>query len=389
MKNTYKLYSCLLILLFILFCNLLFAQGVKRALIIGIDIYLPKNVTEVKSERTSWINLDGCVNDAISIKTLLESKYSFEEEHISLLSNEKATREGIINGIKQLTETSQKGDIVFIYYAGHGSQIKNIASSEADQKDETIVPSDGYLGVPDIRDKELNELLYRLSEKGVTLTIIFDSCHSGSVSRGLSDHEPKSRYMAPVPNAQINDPAISHDLIAKNVLIISAAQDEETAKEQVDEQGNPHGAFTYALIRALTTLPANAPAVKVIESARAIIKYNGKLQEPVIEGNDFRRNSTLTGLPRESIPNVLSIAVINIEDQDNITLQGGYISGIRENCKLKKADGHDTLQIQVTKVNGANSSQAKVIKGDFSRIKAGDMFQVTEWAMEAQNAIMH
>src|ERR1035437_7534478 len=47
----------------------------------------------------------------------------------------------------------------------------------------------------------------------------------------------------------------------------------------------------------------------------------------------------------------------------------------------------DTLLIQVIRVNGANSSLAKIIKGDFSRIKPGDMFQVTEWALETQNAL--
>ncbi|MGC1390746.1 MAG: caspase family protein [Bacteroidales bacterium] len=387
MKNPYKLFSCLFIILFILLSGPLSAEGTRRALIIGIDIYLPGNVTQVNSGRTSWINLDGCVNDAMSIKTLLASKYGFGEDHISLLTNEKATREGIINCIKRLTETSQKGDIVVIYYAGHGSQIRNIASSEADQKDETIVPSDAYLGAADIRDKEINELFYQLSEKGVILTAIFDSCHSGSISRGLADHEPKSRYLAPVPNARVNDPVIPHDLVSENVLIISAAQDEETAKEQEDEQGNPHGAFTFALIQALMTLPPNAPAIKIIESTRAIIKYNGKLQEPVFEGNDRRKNSTLTGLPRESVPNTFTVAVLKNEDRDSITLQGGYISGIRTNCKLTKIYDQDTLLIKVTQVNGANSSLAKVIKGDFSKIKAGDMFQVTEWALEAQNAL--
>jgi len=387
MEYRYNLFSCTFILWFILYSGSLLAEGTKRALIIGIDIYLPRNVSEINSARTSWINLDGCVNDALSIKTLLESKYGFDEGGITFLSNEKATRKGIIDGIKRLTETSQKGDIVVVYFAGHGSQIRNIASSEADQKDETIVPSDAYLGAPDIRDKEINELFYQLSVKGVILTAIFDSCHSGSISRGLAEHEPKSRYLAPVPNVQVNDPAIPHDLDAKNVLIISAAQDEETAKEQVDEQGNPHGAFTYALIRALMTLPANAPAIKIIESTRAVIKYNGKSQEPVFEGNDYRKNSTLIGVPRESVTNIMTVAVLKNEDKDNITLQGGYILGLRTDTKLMKVDNQDTLLIQVTQVNGANSSSSKIIKGDFNRINPGDMFQVTEWALESQNTL--
>src|ERR1035437_4868567 len=53
----------LLLIIFLSFS--LFTEGINRALIIGIDIYLPGNVTKVNSERTSWINLDGCVNDAM------------------------------------------------------------------------------------------------------------------------------------------------------------------------------------------------------------------------------------------------------------------------------------------------------------------------------------
>ena len=387
MEYRCKLLFCTFLLMIMFFSGSLFAEGTRRALIIGIDIYLPENITEVKSERRSWINLDGCVNDAKSIKALLESKYGFEEAHIIFLSNEKATREGIITAIKRLTEVSEKGDLVVIYFAGHGSQIRNTASSEADQKDETIVPSDAYLGVADIRDKEINELFYQLSDKGVILTALFDSCHSGSISRGLAEHEPKSRYLAPVPSAWVNDPTVPHDLTAKDVLIISAAQDEETAKEQADEHGDPHGAFTYALLRTLATLSANVPAIKVIEGARAVIRYNGKSQEPVFEGNVKRKNFTLIGLPRESVPNILTVAVLNNEDKDNITLQGGYVSGIRPDCKLMKVYYPDTVLIQVIRVGSANNSAAKVIKGDFTRIKPGDMFQVNQWASESQNGL--
>lgn len=376
-----------LILFFVVISLQSFAGATKKALLIGIDIYLPENATAVNSPGRSLINLDGCVNDALSIKTILSSNYGFDKKNIVFLSNGKANRDGIMNAIRNLIGTSTKGDIVFIYYAGHGSQIKNTASTEADMQDETIVPSDAYLGTPDIRDKEINELFYQLSAKGVILTIIFDSCHSGSIGRGLADQEPKSRHLAPVANAQVNDPSVVHNLVEKNVLIISAAQDDETAKEQKDERGDPHGAFTYALIQALRTLPANAPAIKIFESTRAVIKYNGKSQEPVFEGNDTRKNSSLIGAPRESISNTISFAILKNTSIDEISIQGGYISGINPGCILKKIYAKDTVVLKVTAVNGANSSTAEVSKGDLKLIKAGDMFEVTEWAFSGQTAL--
>jgi integrase len=46
------------------------------------------------------------------------------------------------------------GDVRFFYHAGHGSQVPNSLSSEADELDKSLVPSDGN----DIRDKELRRL---------------------------------------------------------------------------------------------------------------------------------------------------------------------------------------------------------------------------------------
>ncbi len=387
MKKNSIVISIPYILIFVLLNLNSFAEATKKALLIGIDVYLPENAIAVNSSGRSWVNLDGCVNDALSIKAILTSKYGFDEHNIDFLANEKASRDGIINAIKQLINTSERGDIVVIYYAGHGSQIKNTASTEADMKDETMVPSDSYLGKPDIRDKEMNELFYQLSQKGVILTVIFDSCHSGSVGRGLTGYEPKSRHMAPVTGAQVNDPSVVHDLTANDVLIISAAQDDETAKEQQDEQGNPHGAFTFALIQALKTLPANAPAIKIFESTRAVIKYNGKSQEPVFEGNDVRKNSSLIGTARETVSNVTTVAILKNESKDAITVQGGYISGINPDCILKKIYENDTVDLKITAVDGANSSTATIIKGDVKLVKAGDMFEVTEWAFSGQTAL--
>ncbi len=379
--------SIAFILLFGLLSQISFAEVTKKALLIGIDIYLPVNATSINSSGRSWVNLDGCVNDALSIKAILTSKYGFDENNINFLANEKANRDGILNAIKYLITTSKRGDIVVIYYAGHGSQIKNTASTEGDMKDETMVPSDSYLGKSDIRDKEINELFYQLSQKGVMLTVIFDSCHSGSVGRGLAEYEPKSRHLAPITGAQVNDPSVVHNLLENNVLIISAAQDDETAKEQEDEQGNPHGAFTFALIQALKTLPANAPAIKIFESTRAVIKYNGKSQEPVFEGNDTRKNSSLIGTPRESVSNITTVAILKNESKDAITIQGGHIAGINPDCILKKKYGNDTVVLKITSVDGANSSTAAILRGDIKLVKAGDMFDVTEWAFSGQTAL--
>ena len=87
--------------------------------------------------------------------------------------------------IKQLSDESRPGDVVIFYYAGHGAQRVNSLSREANRLDQTIVPSDANAGVFDLRDKELARAFNPLMDKGVSLTLIFDSCHSGSIMRGV------------------------------------------------------------------------------------------------------------------------------------------------------------------------------------------------------------
>ena len=118
-----------------------FDSGAKtsRALIIGIDIYKPANEKANNPSRNLWRNLGGCVNDAGAMRDLMISRYQFPEVNIRTLLNQEAARERIIAELNHLVSVSEKGDVVFIYYAGHGSQMTNSLSKEQDKKDEVVL----------------------------------------------------------------------------------------------------------------------------------------------------------------------------------------------------------------------------------------------------------
>src|SRR5450755_3343203 len=75
-------------------------------------------------------------------------------------------------------------------------------------------------------------------------------------------------------------------------LIFSAAQSDENASEQTDDVGVHHGAFTLALMEALNQQSTDASALDIFMAARAILKSNGKDQEPIIGGNAEREQET-------------------------------------------------------------------------------------------------
>lgn len=361
------------------FFSFVFAQK-KHALIIGINTYKPANaiISSSKAAR-NWRNLDGCVNDANAIKDMVMAKYAFAATDIKTLFNEEAGRDAIISQLKNLVQSAQKGDVVFIYYAGHGSQVKNSLSAELDKKDETIVPADAWKeGVDDIRDKELSAFFNQLLDKGVLLTVIFDSCNSGSIGRGdnfLND-PPKSRYIE-TADYDAKDATLPEKPESRGALIISAAQDFEFAKEQADENNIAHGAFTLALLRAMQQLSVDASVLDIFNSLTGIMKFYGKTQEPVLAANESRKQGTLFALPKGSLKNKLTVAMGRAESR-GVELNGGYAFGLAKGIKLVSLSGKDTIEI--TEMRGANKSLAKSLNGNHRDLPAGTLFEVINWA---------
>jgi hypothetical protein len=361
--------------LLVIVCTNAVAKGNLRALLIGIDKYNPKNAPG------RWMNLDGCANDAQSVKQILEARYGFLKKNLTMLLDSNATRDNILNGFNDLLARSEAEDIAVIYYAGHGSQVKNTLSEEKDQKDESMVPADSYIGGKDIRDKELAAAFNKFVDKGVILTVLYDCCHSGSIGRGgVSVTPPKLRYIPEDASYDAMDASRCIPPEQRGVLIMSASQDDELASEQIDNNGNPHGAFTIALLQSLTSLPVNASATEIFLSVSAILKYNGKPQKPVLAATDGRKVKTLFGYEKGTLTGKTVAAVLSIGN-DELVLQGGYAIGIYPNSELTCKNGDNVISVEVIKVDGISTCTAKLTVGDIKLVTAGDLFELKSWCL--------
>jgi len=367
-----------------LVCSLLFlccainqasASGNQKAVVIGIDTYNPNG------SAGRWMNLDGCANDALSVGQLLMARYGFQNENIKTLLNSEATRENILLAFNDLLSRCETGDVAVVYYAGHGSQVRNSLSEEKDLKDETMVPADSYLGAKDIRDKELALLFNKFADKGVLLTVLYDCCHSGSIGRGLAGiNPPKLRHIPEDPAVDAKDPSFTVPPESRGVLIMSASQDFEYASEQIDDNGTPHGAFTIALLQSLSTLPVNASASEIFSSARAILKYNGKTQEPVLAATEERKASTIFGIPRGSLSGKTTAAVLDVS-AGKVVLQGGFTIGIYPESILSCTKGDEFIRLKVNTIDAINKCTAGIIQGDIEKIRPGDLFELENWRL--------
>ncbi|KIM23673.1 hypothetical protein M408DRAFT_319504 [Serendipita vermifera MAFF 305830] len=123
------------------------------------------------------------------MESYLKDHLTVPKSQITTLHNDQATREAIIQAIKDL-RSDEKGDPFLIYFAGHGAEGKRSTDSRpSDPTTQMIIPydfeePDDDSTVQGILDCEFNELLEKLATtQGDNITVILDCCHSGSGTR--------------------------------------------------------------------------------------------------------------------------------------------------------------------------------------------------------------
>jgi Caspase domain len=145
-------------------------QGARRALCIGIDAYPGKYA------------LTGCVADAQA----WAAEFTSAGFTVELLTNEKASRKVMLAKITELVTKSSAGDVIALQYSGHGTTITDIDHDEgkdSNLEDEALCPQD-FVDGNLIIDDDLGAIWDQLP-KGVSLSIFFDSCHSGGAQRAV------------------------------------------------------------------------------------------------------------------------------------------------------------------------------------------------------------
>ncbi len=398
--------SCLI---FMLAALLPAVAQTKRALLIGIDTYEAKGKSIVKPadaaqqkgvmeasrfDLPTWINLDGSLNDVESVHQFLASpKFGFAENNIHIITQEKATRDGILQAMKKyLLDEPARGDTIVFYYAGHGSQRYNSLTDKSFHLDETIVPSDASSGAMDIRDKEIARLFNQVVDKGILLTAIFDSCHSGSIARGIPvGVQGKARFLAydprdaadPPDKAADGKPAARPEDRTRGALVLSATQHDQVATEWTGSDGKPHGAFTVALLDALQSLPANSSAQDVYKRVKVLLLGMGVPQQPDLGGSSDRRRQSL--LSNSVGPEHLTIAVgpEGVNADGTVELDGGLALGLGRGSELRKVgltSGRPEVRVRITQLEGLSKSKAEIVSpGGKTQIQPGDLFELAAW----------
>ena len=304
----------------------------KRALLIGISDYphLPPHQ-----------QLPGCSNDVTLLNDLLSKRFGFAKRNISCLRDKQATRDGIFKAFQNLIASVKKDDVVVIHYSGHGSYIRD--KTKGAGWTETIVPYDSgrkpsNRPSTDIKDIEISErLLEPLVRKTPFVTLLFDSCHSGSILRdgfGMAvrgiDPDGEVRINRDIESAMISGwvpqiPAF-RDLTPERYTLLAACRANEKAAE-ISINGTPYGAFTYHLCNIINESHSEEMRA-LFQSASTKVTAHYPNQHPILEGS---QNALIFGATRLDSPRYLGIRSIDHAGETKVVeMDGGLVSGVTQ-----------------------------------------------------------
>ena len=237
-----------------------------RALLIGINHYPAAEITD----------LQGAVNDVHNMRDLLTGYLGFDAERIRVLTDAQATREGILDGIRDWLVAGTRPDArALLYFAGHGvQQPDGDDGDEEDRLDEALVPHDARLasaagGVRRyanlILDDEVGALFDELADRRAYL--IVDSCFSGTITRSLASPDPgvvrtilprrgAARGSTTTRSTLPSDPAPGFVEREGNLVAWTAVASDQLALE-VGEAPRRQGFFTGRFVRGIAEKAAD------------------------------------------------------------------------------------------------------------------------------------
>jgi hypothetical protein len=292
-----------------------------RALLIGIDHY--RQVS----------GLRGCRNDVTSWSRLLVDVAGFAPSSIRTLTDADATKANVLSHLVWLAEGAKAGDRLVLQFSGHGSFTVDLDGDEPDGYDELLC----LYGYPDeyLLDDEVREWVSTV-DQDVDLTVIFDSCHSGTMTREvpglpsdplaprrgplvvvgpgvgpidaalLDPSGPGSRLarfapppaeieahpLAPPPPGAIDQPAVAprRTLIERaataapdRAILLAACRADQTSAD-APIAGDYHGAFSYHATARLTKAgKAGLARTVLIRDLTRTLKAGGFSQVPQYE----------------------------------------------------------------------------------------------------------
>jgi uncharacterized caspase-like protein len=263
----------------------------RKALCIGINDY-PGDDEDLR----------GCVNDARAWADLLVEHFSFARGDVTVLLDRDATKANMVAALKRLLAGAKAGDVLVFTNSSHGSY--EVDTSGDESYDEAICPVDcDTKGL--LLDDELRKLFAGLAA-GVSLSVIADCCHSGSLTRAAEEAAAaqgyrRARFLSP---KKLGKPELAGIETAAprrlseykqsdmKELLLSGCTSREFSWD-ADIGGKPHGALTYYTIKAIRDASYRITWEDLHKRVRSLLDAARFDQHPQLEGRPERKKKQI------------------------------------------------------------------------------------------------
>lgn len=368
---------------------------------------------------------------------MLINRFGFKKEDIILLVNENATRKNLEQSIDKTLKKAKKGDAFFFYFSGHGVWMENLDQNEREKilkqgMNQAIVLSDLYaenLGCL-FKDSDVKRMFNKFVDKKVIATGFFD-CYAGHITqsslaslrnpyiylrpefdqksmdledvllsfqesndslrkipypnweayfrKNVSDTEPNTKSFKLKDKLTIKDNRFfvrPSERPHSQFLSLSATDEYQKGEEVKDTHGQYHGVFTKAILQIYERSSSDIPISELFDKIKALIKKQGFSQTPLRFQDRDRLSKNLIGMDPKGLNNDLQVQVEKIAE-NAILLDKGSAAGLARGNILSLKGNKNSLQIQIIS-STSQTSQARLIHGNYSQLKIKDQFIRTD-----------
>jgi len=228
----------------------------KFAVLIGI------NYTGTSSQ------LNGCINDALNLKTLLIDKLGFLPENIIVMTDDSAdpnlipTNQNIKSIFNTMIQKSSEGYTeLWLSYSGHGSYVFDDSGDEDDYYDEVLCPID-YDTNGMIDDDYIYDNFICALPEGVRLFGLLDCCHSGTMF-----DLPYIYLTSLTENKPVHAPNTSKKVCKAKVVSISGCKDSQTSADAFINSKYA-GAMTWSFLKTVSETNYTVRLTELVEKMR-------------------------------------------------------------------------------------------------------------------------
>ena len=295
------------------------------------------------------------------------------------------TWDNFTDKLKYITQKASPDDIVWIHYSGHGTlrptNTSEFVYQEGYGTDAALVllEPNAQRGVRYLRGIELALLLDDMVHKGLKLTVVLDSCHSGSISRGEDsvvrgipwNVDVDSEFPLPVPvlsRSLASKKKIFRDtattsywlLHPQGYTLLAACGPHERAKEiMLKEKQQYRGALSHLICKALDFCTQN----EIQDVTHELIyrhvyanMFEVARQHPILIGTE---NTTLLGAEVARLDARSTFEIIKVSADQKIWISAGLVHGVCTGDEYEvythaKAKEHVT-RIMITDVEAVRS----------------------------------